>query len=103
MSALPQRPVTGFVIRELVIRFDRFVCRSERRKGPTETDTTRNRASESPSPAQVQSHTEHRATRVHEDGGLTEIRAEEIVRRQGLLRRVIERIEHIQKQLDASS
>ena len=51
---------------------------------------------------QVQPHADHRATRIHEDGRLTEVRAEQIVGRQAFLRRVVERVEHVQEQLDAS-
>src|ERR1700730_3697818 len=54
------------------------------------------------SPPEVQPHADHRTTRIHEDGALTEIRAEQIVRRQALLRGVIEHIEHVEEQLDAS-
>src|SRR4051812_42467265 len=53
-------------------------------------------------PAQIQPHPEHRAARVQEHGGLREVRAEQVVRRQALLRRVIERIEHIHEEFDAA-
>ena len=53
-------------------------------------------------PAQVQPDADHRAARIDEGRRLTEVRAEQIVGRQALFRRVVERIEHVHEQLDAS-
>ncbi len=51
-------------------------------------------------PPQAQPHAEHGAARIHEDGWASEIRAEQIVRRQLFLGGVIEHIEHVHEKFD---
>jgi hypothetical protein len=53
-------------------------------------------------PSQLQPHAKHRAPRIREDGGASEIRAVEIVGRQAFLGGAIEYIEHVEEQLDTS-
>src|SRR5580765_5932928 len=86
--------------------------RHQWRKGTAETDmmrimqesgvSGREHGARSPSPAQVQPHGEHRAPRIDEDRRLLEVRAEETVGGQRFLRGVVERVEDIEQQFDAS-
>src|SRR4029453_63719 len=53
------------------------------------------------SPSEVEPDAEHRAAWIHEGGWLAEVRAEEIVGRDRLLRGVIEHVQYVEQQLDA--
>src|SRR5438094_7466984 len=54
------------------------------------------------SPPKGHLHAEHHPARVHEQRGLSEIRAEQIVGREGFLGGVVERVEQVNEEFDVS-
>src|SRR5262245_65971350 len=52
-------------------------------------------------PSEIQPHADHRPPGIDEHGRLAEVRAEQVVRGELFLRGVVERIEHVEDQVDA--